>query len=179
MPSPSTSPLIDGPVLLPRQRYSDDRGWFEVLDDEKFNHQIKGEGVAWQQWNISQSRQGVLRGLHFQSPFPQAKLIRVVQGAVWDVVVDLRKGSPTYGKWQGYELSEDNPQSLYIPEDFAHGFLTTSPTATLIYAVNCARHAESEQIIRWDDPDLAIPWPVECPILSGRDAQASLWKSGG
>lgn len=144
-----------------------------MLDDVENNHQITENGVHWQQWNISQSRQGVLRGLHFQSPFPQAKLIRVVQGSVWDVVVDLRKGSPTYGRWQSYELSEKTPESLYIPEGFAHGFLTMSPTATLIYAVSCARHAESEQIIRWDDPDLAIAWPLEqAPILSDRDAEA-------
>ncbi len=167
---------MNGPLLLARQRHDDERGWFEVLGDPALNQQFKEQGITWQQWNISHSKQGVLRGLHYQSPHPQAKLIRVVEGEIWDVVVDLRQDSPTFGRWQSFDLSAKSEQSLYIPEDFAHGFLTLSKEATLIYAVSSPRCQQAEQVIRWDDPDLAIPWPVPCPILSERDAQASAWK---
>lgn len=172
-------PEIDGPLLLPRQRHCDQRGWFEVIDDPELNSGFGRDGIDWQQWNISHSRRGVLRGLHYQSPHPQAKLIRVIAGSVWDVVVDLRKGSPTKGQWRAYDLSADTPETLYIPMGFAHGFLTTSAEATMVYAVSKPRVESSEEVIRWDDSDLAITWPG-CeggfsPILSERDAVAEPW----
>lgn len=157
-------------MLFARERHVDQRGWFEVLDAPDLHQELLELGVTWQQWNVSHSTQGVLRGLHYQSPHAQAKLIRVVEGEIWDVVVDLRPESPTLGQWQAYELSANISQSLYIPEGFAHGFLTLSTSATLIYAVSCSRCADAEQIIPWDDPDLAIPWPITDPILSSRDA---------
>lgn len=162
---------IDGPRLLTRQRHADARGWFEVLGAPDLDPSMADLNITWQQWNISHSTEGVLRGLHYQaSPHAQAKLIRVVQGEIWDVVVDLRQGSPTYGKWQSFELSAENAQCLFIPEGFAHGFLTVSAEATLIYAVNRSRCVNAEKVIRWDNPQLAIPWPVKLPILSARDA---------
>ncbi len=127
--------------------------------------------VIWTQWNISHSVKDVLRGLHYQrAPHQQAKLIRVVEGAIWDVVVDLREDSPTWRQWQAFELSAEKPQTLYIPEGFAHGFLTISRGATLIYAVSRPRCVDAERVIRWDDPTLNIPWPIKPPILSDRDA---------
>jgi len=173
--APSTKTTeIDGPLLLNRDRHKDARGWFEVLDDPAMNLEIEEDGIDWQQWNVSHSTRGVLRGLHYQStPHQQAKLIRVVEGEIWDVVVDLREKSPTYRKWQAFELSADRPQSLYIPKGFAHGFLTVSDTTTLIYAVSCPRCIESEEIIPWNDPSLRISWPLPRPVLSMRDGEKS------
>jgi dTDP-4-dehydrorhamnose 3,5-epimerase len=166
---------MDHPKLIPRQRFSDDRGWYEVLADPDLCREFSHHGIEWLQWNASLSTQGVLRGLHHQSPQPQAKLVRILQGEVWDVILDLRPGSATYGEWQSFELSGENPQVLYIPEGFSHGVLTTSKNATLIYAVNRPRHIAGEKIIRWDDPRFAIPWPIKTPILSERDAGAEDW----
>ncbi|NWK57275.1 dTDP-4-dehydrorhamnose 3,5-epimerase [Verrucomicrobiaceae bacterium N1E253] len=179
MPSPDhqthTEARLEGVLLLDRTRHLDERGWFEVLDDPVLHERMGELGMSWQQWNMSHSKQGVLRGLHYQEkPYGQAKLIRVVRGRIWDVVVDLRKKSPTFGRWQGFELSADEPQALFISEGFAHGFVTLSEEAELIYAVSRPRHESSERVLRWDDPDLAIPWPVEGPSLSERDHLASL-----
>ena len=164
---------IDGPVLFSRQRHADSRGWFEELGSPELDLELKKLGVTWQQWNVSHSAKGVLRGLHYQEDaHAQAKLVRVIQGRIWDVVVDLRQGSHTFRQWQSFELSADNPQALFIPEGFAHGFLTMTEEATVIYAVNRSRCVESERVIRWDDPQLAIPWPAARPILSDKDASA-------
>lgn len=154
------------PYVIERQRHFDARGWFEELaSDEKL------AGRHWSIWNMSRSRQGVLRGLHYQDPKPQAKLVRVVEGSIWDVVVDMRPHSPGYGNWKSFPLSAEKPQTLYIPEGFAHGFYTESETALIVYAVSSPRCATSEKVLAWDDPQLAIPWPSQFPTLSARDAK--------
>ena len=150
--------MFEQPELILRDRHSDARGWFEVLDDPEVNRDFRERGVIWQQWNVSHSTQGVLRGLHYQeAPYAQAKLIRVVQGVIWDVVVDLRPDSPMYKNWQSFELSGETPQALYIPEGFAHGFLTMSQDATLIYAVSRPRCVDG----RWC-PISSKRWPRNC-----------------
>jgi dTDP-4-dehydrorhamnose 3,5-epimerase len=123
--------------------------------------------------NHSRSAKNVLRGLHYQIQQPQGKLVRVVQGEVFDVAVDLRKSSPTFGQWVGEVLSADNKRQLWVPEGFAHGFLTLSQTAEFLYKTTDYYHPQSERCIRWDDADLAIDWPlndVGTPILAAKDS---------
>ncbi|WP_434630353.1 dTDP-4-dehydrorhamnose 3,5-epimerase [Chromobacterium sp. CV08] len=151
--------------------FGDERGFFF----ESFNHrqfeQAIGETVAFVQDNHSRSGNGVLRGLHYQlDPHPQGKLVRVVAGAVFDVAVDIRPGSETFGKWVGVELSAANKRQLWIPAGFAHGFLTLSDDVEFLYKTTDYWHPELERSIAWDDAELAIAWPLSgAPTLSAKD----------
>jgi dTDP-4-dehydrorhamnose 3,5-epimerase len=169
---------LSGPLLLTPQRFGDDRGWFfESWNQRRFDAAV-GERVAFVQDNHSRSSQGVLRGLHYQLPAaPQAKLVRASIGRILDVVVDLRASSASFGQWAGVELSADNQQQLWVPEGFAHGFLTLSAVAEVQYKTRGYWSRDQERAIRWDDPALAIRWPLEslgsaALSLSEKDAQA-------
>jgi dTDP-4-dehydrorhamnose 3,5-epimerase len=156
-------------ILLEPRVFADDRGWFEECWSEA---RYAGAGVPgpFVQDNLSWSRRGVLRGLHFQHPNGQAKLVTVLQGEVWDVAVDVRAGSPTFGRHVAAVLSGENHRQLYIPAGFAHGFCVTSDAALFHYKVSAPYDPRSERGVRWDDPALALPWPVTQPIVSPKDA---------
>jgi len=158
--------------LLRTKRFGDDRGWFAETYSARRLAEL-GIDTAFVQDNQSLSRPaGVLRGLHFQRPpHAQAKLVRCLRGRIWDVAVDLRAGSPTYGRWTGLELSGDNGLQLYIPQGFAHGFLTLEPDCEVAYKASDVYAPSCEGGLAWDDPDLAIAWPlpVSPPILSEKD----------
>lgn len=155
-------------LIIEPQVYEDDRGFFyESYSRRRYVSQ--GIEDAFVQDNHSRSKRGVLRGLHYQASPGQAKLVRVAVGEVFDVAVDIRHGSPTYGEWVGVILSAENRRQLYIPVGFAHGFCVVSDVAEFLYKVSSYYAPEEERGIAWDDPDLAIDWPVEDPILSERD----------
>lgn len=159
--------------LIEPQVFGDDRGFFfESFNQRQFDGAI-GREVVFVQDNHSRSAKNVLRGLHYQVVRPQGKLVRVAQGEVFDVAVDIRKSSPTFGQWVGEILSAENKKQLWIPEGFAHGFLTLSEHAEFLYKTTEYYAPECERCIRWDDPDLAIKWPlVGEPQLSGNDHTA-------
>ncbi len=164
--------------ILQPQVFSDERGYFLQSFQQQQYETLLQRSLSFVQDNHSHSKQGVLRGLHYQIAQPQAKLIRVVQGEIFDVAVDLRRSSATFGQWVGHYLSADNQQQLFIPEGFAHGFLVLSPSADVHYKTTDYYAPEHERSIRWDDPELAIAWPlpplVACPPkLSPRDQQAA------
>lgn len=149
---------IDGLYVIEPTVYGDERGYF--VETYNQNDMLNaGLDMVFVQDNQSQSIRGVLRGLHFQKLHPQGKLVRVVQGEVFDVAVDLRPGSGSFGKWFGIRLTEDNHRQLYIPEGFAHGFLTLSDRAKLCYKVTDFYHPGDEGTIAWNDPELGISWP--------------------
>ncbi|MCR3961849.1 dTDP-4-dehydrorhamnose 3,5-epimerase [Aeromonas veronii] len=154
--------------------FGDERGFFF----ESFNHKLFEETVGYQvnfvQDNHSKSSKGVLRGLHYQlSPHAQGKLVRCVAGEVFDVAVDIRKSSPTFGQWVGVHLSGENKRQLWIPEGFAHGFVTLSETAEFLYKTTNYYAPQSEGSIRWDDPQVGIEWPIEGEVsLSKKDQEA-------
>ena len=152
---------IDGPFLITPRAFGDDRGWFyESWNQQAFN-EATGESVVFSQDNHSRSVRGVLRGLHYQlEPEPQAKLVRASVGSIFDVVVDIRRGSPSFGQWVGTILSAENKQQLWVPEGFAHGFLTLSDVAEVQYKARGFWNKSCERAIRWDDPELAIDWPL-------------------
>ena len=164
-------------VLLQPKVFGDERGFFyESFNQQAFN-EATGTNHAFVQDNHSRSSQGVLRGLHYQlPPRAQGKLVRVVRGAVFDVAVDIRKGSPTFGQWVGALLTEDNHHQLWVPPGLAHGFLVLSESADFLYKTTDYYSPDHERCIRWDDPQLAIAWPsVEAAIqLSAKD-QAGRW----
>jgi dTDP-4-dehydrorhamnose 3,5-epimerase len=176
MPYQVTPTPIPGVLVLEPKVFGDARGFFF----ESFNARDFAEATGWQpnfvQDNHSLSAQGVLRGLHYQVEQPQGKLVRVTQGAVFDVAVDIRRGSPTFGQWYGLELSAENKRQLWIPAGLAHGFLVTSERAEFLYKTTDYYAPAHERSLRWDDPDLNIAWPLEAlggpPILSTKDAQA-------
>lgn len=162
---------LPGVRVIEPDVYSDDRGaFFEIWNARDYGKQ--GLNVTFVQDNFSRSRRHVLRGLHFQNPRPQGKLVSVLKGEVYDVVVDVRSDSETFGQWQGMVLSADNARQLYIPEGFAHGFVVTSDEALFYYKCTDFYHPETGVAIRWDDPSLGIEWPVENPVLSDRDRTA-------
>ncbi len=168
-----SEPLAIPEVLLLQPRIvRDGRGQFlETWHDERY----AAIGLPpFVQDNASLSRRGVLRGLHFQHPNGQGKLVTVLAGSVFDVAVDVRRGSPTFGQWVGRELSAENGQQLWIPAGFAHGFLVTSVEAVFVYRCTAHYAPDSEHSIRWDDPALAIHWPAVTPLLSAKDANAPL-----
>ena len=155
--------------------FEDERGFFfESFNHKKFEEAI-GRKVTFVQDNHSKSSKSVLRGLHYQlPPHEQGKLLRVVQGEVFDVAVDIRKSSPTFGQWVAEVLSAENKKQLWMPEGFAHGFLTLSETAEFLYKTTNYYSRESERVIRWDDKSLRIAWPnLERLILSARDAEVA------
>jgi dTDP-4-dehydrorhamnose 3,5-epimerase len=162
--------LRDVKLVRPK-RFGDERGWFaEVFNARNFAAaSLPGSFV---QDNQSFSRRGVLRGLHYQLGQPQGKLVRALSGHIWDVAVDLRKGSPDFGKWAGFDLSGEELEFLWIPEGFAHGFLVLSEIAEVLYKTTDYYHPSGERSIRWDDPTLAITWPLEnigTPTVSAKD----------
>jgi len=166
----SKTPL-EGLVILTPKVFTDNRGYFY----ESYNQRVwKEAGVCAEfvQDNESFSTQNTLRGLHFQKPpFAQAKLVRVLEGAVWDVAVDLRSGSPTFGKWFGVELSAENKKQFFIPRGFAHGFSVLTPTAKFAYKCDNFYNKESEGAVRFDDPELAVDWKIDLSkaVLSEKD----------
>lgn len=170
----ATSLVIPDVVLLEPQVFGDDRGFFfESFNQAKFEAAI-GRKVNFVQDNHSRSVKNVLRGLHYQIQQPQGKLVRVVQGDVFDVAVDIRKSSPTFGKWVGEILSAENKRQLWVPEGFAHGFVVLSDTAEFLYKTTDYYAPEHERCIAWNDPSLAIAWPIAGePALSAKDAQGA------
>jgi dTDP-4-dehydrorhamnose 3,5-epimerase len=165
---------IEGLVLVEPEPHGDDRGFLV----ETFRDDVWAElGVAVEgfvQDNQSRSRRGTLRGLHFQTRPGQAKLVRCARGSIFDVAVDLRRDSPTFGRWEGHELSDANHRQLFVPIGFAHGFLVTSEEADVVYKLSSYYSPDSEAGIRWDDPEIGIEWPLDgaAPELSERDRTA-------
>ena len=172
----ATPLAISDVYLIEPQMFGDDRGFFfESFNHAKFEAAI-GREVGFVQDNHSMSARGVLRGLHFQDPNPQGKLVRVTQGEVFDVAVDIRQGSPTFGRWVGEFLSAENKRQLWIPEGLAHGFLVMSDTAEFLYKTTDYYAPSSEGCLRWDDPTLAIKWPLDgTPALSSKDQNGLLF----
>lgn len=163
--------------LIKPNRHEDIRGFFVETYNRNFFNKLEID-VEFVQDNHSLSRKkGTLRGLHFQAPpNAQAKLVRCVSGAVFDVVVDIRRGSPTYGKWEGYELTASNGYQLYVPIGFAHGFVTLEPNSEIVYKCSEYYAPETEGSVLWNDPIIGIEWPTGAdPILSNKDASASLF----
>lgn len=155
--------------------FGDERGFFmETWHQQKFEQLVTGQPTIFVQDNHSKSKKGILRGLHYQTENTQGKLVRVVSGEVFDVAVDIRKGSPTFGQWVGEYLSADNKRQLWVPEGFAHGFYVTSDEAEFVYKCTNFYHPESEISIAWNDADIGIVWPMsgESPILSSKDSTA-------
>jgi dTDP-4-dehydrorhamnose 3,5-epimerase len=163
---------IPGVLILEPKVFGDERGFFlETFHAKRYaDAGIAGPFV---QDNYSRSVKGTLRGLHFQEPQAQGKLVQVVAGAVYDVAVDVRKGSPTFGRWVGVELSSENKRQFWVPPGFAHGFYVLSESADFQYKCTALYAPENERAIIWNDPDLAIPWPISgAPKLSAKDAAA-------
>lgn len=160
---------IDGVYIIYPKKFGDNRGYFmETYKEEDFKK--AGLKYVFLQDNQSKSKKGVLRGLHFQKKYPQAKLVRCIEGEVFDVCVDLRKDSPTYGKWEGVILSAEKGNQFMIPRGFAHGFVVLSETATFCYKCDETYHPEDEGGIIWNDPKIGIEWPIkEGIILSEKD----------
>jgi len=163
-------------ILVEAKAFSDDRGFFMESYQES-NFVENGINDKFVQDNFSHSTKGVLRGLHYQkNPKAQAKLVTALRGEIFDVGVDIRKGSPTYGKWVGEILSEQNHRLLLVPEGFAHGFLVLSDEADVLYKVNEGYSPENERGILWNDPDVGIKWPMENPLVKDVDAKQPLLK---
>ena len=162
---------IDGVFIIEPTAFGDERGYF--METYQFNDfAAAGIDVKFVQDNQSMSKKGVLRGLHFQKEFPQSKLVRVIRGEVFDVAVDLRDGSATYGKYVGVLLSAENRRQFFIPKNFAHGFLVLSDEAEFVYKVDDFYHPNDEGGLMWNDPDIAIEWPITDDmevILSDKD----------
>jgi len=160
---------LPGVVVIEPRVFGDPRGYFlETWQRERYRD--AGLPETWVQDNLSRSERGVLRGLHLQCPEPQGKLVQVLDGEVFDVAVDVRPGSPAFGRWTGVRLSSENHRQLYVPEGFAHGFVVLSPSA--LFAYKCTRpYAPSAEVgVIWNDPDIGIAWPVDAPALSAKDA---------
>lgn len=169
---------IEGLLVIEPSVFEDARGYFMETYNQNDLREA-GLDVTFVQDNQSMSQRGVLRGLHYQKQYPQGKLVRVISGEVYDVVVDLRPNSPSYGKWYGELLTAENKKQFYIPEGFAHGFYVLSETAEFCYKVTDFYHPDDEAGIKWDDPDIGISWPLsaDCPlILSEKDQHWPTWK---
>jgi dTDP-4-dehydrorhamnose 3,5-epimerase len=171
-----TPTAIPDVLLIEPKVFSDDRGFFFESFNRQAFREAAGLDVDFLQDNHSKSAKNVLRGLHYQlPPRAQGKLVRVVQGEVFDVAVDLRKGSKTFGRWVGETLSSENRKQVWIPPGFAHGFLTLSDTAEFLYKTTDYYAPDCERCIRWDDPDIGIDWPLDwAPSLSAKDAVAGV-----
>jgi dTDP-4-dehydrorhamnose 3,5-epimerase len=162
---------LDGLVLIEPAVHGDERG-FMVETYRRDEWAALGIEVEFVQHNHSRSAQGTLRGLHFQTEPGQAKLVRCSRGEIFDVAVDLRRGSPTYGRWEGHLLDDQAHRQLFLPVGFGHGFAVLSETADVTYLCSSVYDPVTESGIAWDDPDVAVEWPVERPLLSERDQQA-------
>ena len=163
---------LPGLLIIEPRVFGDERGFFlESWNAARFAE--AGLDLAFVQDNHSRSQAGVLRGLHFQSPRAQGKLVRVARGAVFDVAVDLRRSSPTFGQWVGVELSERNHRMLWVPEGFAHGFLTLEDNTDFLYKCTAPYAPEHEHTLAWDDPSVGIDWPLDgiTPLISEKDAR--------
>lgn len=180
-----TKLAIPDVILLEPSVFGDARGYFfESFNSRSFFEGV-GAAVEFVQDNESYSSRGVFRGIHYQIEHAQGKLVRVVEGEVFDIAVDLRRGSPTFGKWVGELLSADNKRQLWVPQGFGHGFMVLSSTAKFLYKVTDYRYAEHERCIRWDDPNIGIVWPqadaagslVEKVLVSEKDGAAPLLRN--
>ena len=164
---------IPGVIVVEPQVHGDERGFFlETYHAERFA--AAGIALPFVQDNHSLSSQGILRGLHGQSPHPQGKLVRAIEGEIYDVAAAVRRGSPTYGQFFAIHLSAANKKQLYVPPGLVHGFSVVSDSAQVEYKCTDLYHPDAEFSVRWDDPELAIPWPVETPVLSDKDRNAPL-----
>lgn len=167
---------LNGCLILEPQVFSDERGeFFESFSVQKFRN-ATGVLLNFVQDNQSLSHAKVLRGLHYQIEQPQGKLVRVVSGAVWDVVVDLRRSSPTFAQWVGVDLSAENQRMLWVPPGCAHGFVVTSESAVFLYKTTDYYAPAHERTIAWNDPSLAITWPVADPVVNAKDAAGLAFK---
>jgi len=165
-----TPTSIPDVLVIEPQIFGDSRGFFLESFNAKAFQQATGSDVRFVQDNHSRSQRNVLRGLHYQIQQPQGKLVRVVQGAVFDVVVDIRRSSPSFGQWMGVELTEENHRQLWVPAGFAHGFVVLSESADCLYKTTDYYAPEHERCIRWDDPEIGIEWPLSGePQLSAKD----------
>lgn len=177
MPIIVTPTAIPDVLVIEPKVFGDDRGWFyESFNENDFSKAV-GKEINFTQDNHSSSKKGVLRGLHYQMEQTQGKLVRVARGVVFDVAVDLRRASKSFGQWVGVELSAENKKQLWVPEGFAHGFLVLSDEAEFLYKTTDYWHAASERCIVWSDPALAIQWPsigME-PLLNPKDAAGLSW----
>jgi len=161
-------------VIIEPKVFGDERGFFlETFQADRYED-LAGISLPFVQDNHSRSSRGVLRGLHFQKTKPQGKLVRVVRGEVYDVAVDIRSGSPTYGQWEAVILSEENKTQFWVPPGFAHGFVVLSETADFEYKCTDYYDPSDERSLLWNDSDLNIPWPIDNPKLSEKDANAPL-----
>ena len=173
----ATPTAVPDVLVLEPKVFGDARGFFLESFNRKAFREATGVDADFVQDNHSRSARGVLRGLHYQIRQPQGKLVRVVRGSVFDVAVDVRRSSPTYGRWVGEVLSEENQRQLWIPAGFAHGFVVLSEFAEFLYKTTNYYNPSSERSIRWDDPDLGIDWQLdEAPKLSAKDQAAAFLK---
>ena len=168
---------LNGILLLEPRIFEDERGYFlETYNAAKL--QAFGIDHGFVQDNISRSRHATMRGMHYQlAPDCQAKLVSVVAGRIFDAVVDIREGSPSFGEWAGFELSAENRRSLYVPEGFAHGFVVLSDWADVIYKCSRPYAPGSSRVFRWDDPEVGIDWPIQASVFSRADAEAPLFRA--
>ncbi|KRG68047.1 dTDP-4-dehydrorhamnose 3,5-epimerase [Pseudoxanthomonas dokdonensis] len=164
---------LTGCLVIEPAVFGDERGFFmETWNAARYGEQ--GLPTSFVQSNVSSSAKGVLRGLHYQWPNPQGKLVSVLEGEVYDVAVDIRRGSPHFGQWAAVVLSADNKRQFWIPEGFAHGFAVLSERAVFSYLCTAQYDKDADANVRWDDPAIAIDWPVSAPSLSAKDAAAPL-----
>jgi dTDP-4-dehydrorhamnose 3,5-epimerase len=164
------STYLPGVYIIEPKTFYDNRGFFlETYHQRRYAEM--GINCNFVQDNLSRSVQGTLRGLHYQLKYAQAKLIQVIRGVVFDVVLDIRRGSPSFGKWDGVDLSDENKRQLLVPEGFAHGFCVLSETADVVYKCTDFYAPEDEGGILWSDPDVAIEWPVANPLISDKDSR--------
>ena len=161
---------LPGVLIIEPDVHRDERGFFVERYHRHHYAELPGLDLDFVQDNHSHSRRGVLRGLHFQQRHPQGKLVSVIRGAVWDVAADIDPASPTFRQWVGVELNAANNRQLYIPPGFAHGFCVFTAEADLLYKCTDVHHPKDEAGVIWNDPNLAIDWPIKDPILSPRDA---------
>jgi dTDP-4-dehydrorhamnose 3,5-epimerase len=166
---------LPGVVVIEPQVFGDDRGYFyESYNQNRYRE--AGINADFVQSNVSRSSKGVLRGLHYQWPNPQGKLVSVLEGEVFDVAVDVRRGSPNFGRWFGVMLSAQNKRHFWIPEGFAHGFCVLSDFATFSYQCTAMYDREADAGVLWNDEDIAVDWPVSSPLLSEKDRRAPMLK---
>lgn len=176
MPYTVTTTALPEVLILEPKVFGDDRGFFFESFNQRDFQQATGLDVHFVQDNHSKSSQGVLRGLHYQIQHPQGKLVRVTQGAVFDVAVDLRRSSPNFGKWVGVELSADNKRQLWVPPGFAHGFVVTSESAVFLYKTTDYWYPEHERSLLWCDPTVCVQWPVNGESkLANKDAAGKVF----
>lgn len=171
---PTTIPDV---LIIEPKVFGDERGFFFESFNERIWQDLTGLDVRFVQHNHSRSSAGVLRGLHYQIKHPQGKLVRVIAGEVFDVAVDIRRSSPTFGRWFGTRLSAENKRQMWVPAGFAHGFCVTSDFAEFLYLTTDFWSPQHERCIAWNDPDLAIEWPLEVePAVSAKDREGRLFR---